>query len=457
MHSGRLSLILFFLILPFAPSNLRAGEDEIGVNEGAVILHEAGALNEALQSLNQNAITGCGDEINHAPQLSPFSDEGFRSLAKDMSCDDLLSRDPPAWIRENKDAGIFKDPTNWQPLCSWTNLKKVNASIHPSTLPPRGLSTSQIGSNLLSAQKLVMRRDLCAQGEKAMRGTRTYTPPSQESMGLKPLSPAAREKWVSSIKNARERVAVACCGKDKVCSDAIEAVEVRFCKHKENPKEADLCTTSGAYYTRTEKKDYWAQVNQALLATNEWDLLTTVKDRFKITPGYIVLSSLGKNDSPANSDSVLLHEFAHACSFIRRDQAINAAWLPAVKEFHARQRRGENCAINENTAKTYTSLFEKLGATDKTIECLLERSAGATERRYVPGKCPGGCPRSHLEEAHAQLLMLKTTNGMIPDVAPKICTVFRDNEHGLTADELRCHILTPAFRKRIEEGLGCRK
>ena len=128
-------------------------------------------------------------------------------------------------------------------------------------------------------------------------------------------------------------------------------------------------------------------------------------------------------------------------------------------EFHPMfDRLRRECTTDLDIEDFYRGLFQRQGLSPRSAACLLSLGSTAVLSRFPPTRtCPEACPRSHLEEAHAEVAELIYAAEQTPDVlrGQLMCGGIRDEAHPLKADVLRCLLHTPRIRQSIEHASRC--
>jgi hypothetical protein len=433
----------------------------VGVSPGIALggEHSFHDVDMLLPLTNINAMTSQLDHPNpvcsksFGPIYSPDSikvlEFGVKAFARNESCADLLSLTPPSWVTASPEAGLFKNSTNWFPVCSLYSLHKIRSN--------RDFSSVDAGLSQLNVKIKDIQR--CVDGEKIDRYEKAYVPPTQQSRGLRPMTQPERAKVVESYREILFETANKCCGKDAECLAIMRNTPLSFCKPANRPDVPDPCMLSGQFsagqWSDKVKLAEWANTLEG-----KENIKKEVQGRYLVTSGSIVLSPYvsirsGEPDFQT-SEHFISHELGHACSFAKQELMIRNGSSDAIENF---RHRIHHCDISPSAHAVYDHLFTNVtGVTQETYGCLEGWSNRAKLGRFG-GKCSHGCPAQHLEEHFADLMMFKVLRekDVIPELIPFSCHARQDAWHGARLDELRCLMQTPWAVKKLEKGLECQK
>lgn len=295
--------------------------------------------------------------------------------------------------------------------------------------------------------------DSCANTAE-MRGSPNYAMPTQNSYLVKLMSLDARLAYEQAIQSQLHSEAIHCCGEDAECKKIFENIKITWCKPQTDPAKPDPCIDDTTAFQRIDdtRLERLAKSRNASLKVSE----------YQPDSGEITFSPLQKiiTDAPHDGPDVIAHELGHSCSSARIQLAIkrgvNYSKAAILAEIKSDPGKGRNCSITPEVKQRYQEMFETLGSSKETFDCLTEVAHNNTRLRFKSGLCPGGCPIAAIEESFADFMRdISLTPADGKKMFPEVCIALRDNAHPLGADELRCELKTPALVERFKTWSGC--
>ena len=283
-------------------------------------------------------------------------------------------------------------------------------------------------------------------------------------------------KLNSHVSELRASATNLCCGDDLTCRKLMNRVEVKFCKPSADPNAPDPCVFGGSYKMPGEG---YAAIFTALHHSNSPELRqiaarnlvgkvpagssdkqTSLSDpSAQLFTGSIVLSSyVPREQGIAAIDPTLLHEFGHACSMVKMQEASLTA--PREKALRATQwldRARSRCQQDLELPAAYYDFWESVGESRELAQCLYNLTAD-NQKQQVDQPCPALCPGHFLEESVGITfsLLLGNLSGVGGAVFPQTCDHVRDGQHPMVSDVLECLAQnSPRFRERLKIGQHC--
>ena len=274
----------------------------------------------------------------------------------------------------------------------------------------------------------------------------------------------------------RSQATLLCCGSDMSCAEQMSKVELSICKPTNDPNSPDPCVFGGSY--KMPGKGYSMifraihRLYQAPEASTVRGIATKnlkaedLKDASLpagIFPGSIVLSSyVSRAEGAASLEPIILHEYGHACSMVKMQQASlqgqTSENLP--KAFRAAQwldKARSRCDAELEIPEGYYDFWESIGETRGLAACLHDLTT-ANQKQLVDKPCSGLCPGHYMEEAVgiAFSLLLGDLTGMKGGVFPATCDHVRDGQHPMVSDVVDCMAQhSTRFRERLAKAFKC--
>lgn len=345
--------------------------------------------------------------------------EPYLKWFRTQDCAELFSESPPAWAKK-------LGAKDWLPVCS-----------------PMMLKEKQTAEDVAAMTKFLHELDTCDKTQETTdfnRYSKNYKAPSQEDMGLRPMTDEEFSAYDIAVKEAMAKYQKSCCGEDKACNDMMKKVQPIYCEPMRSSKKSDECINADQFLTQTPD-------NFFKLGEDPGVMLLTVYTDVETGKPYIDVQDL------------LSHEMGHACSHAQLKVAVLKNDTDAIRAL--KDARKSDCGVNEAAIKRYQSLSRKREYSSETSDCLVKLAKSSSKTRFVEGACEAFCEVVSLEESYATAFAMsaeKTAAELIPIQIPKsLCESFRDSGHAFSADVLTCMLQTPAFRGRLESILECKK
>ncbi len=292
-----------------------------------------------------------------------------------------------------------------------------------------------------------------------------------------------REALLTRIEEWRARATQLCCADDQACGSAMAHVEVDLCKPNENGDQPDPCVFGGSYRMpgagydalfRSVLRHYSATTASEIRKIASRNLSPQVRLAAATGPdsinekdllrGSIVLTSyVSRNKGVAPFEPIVLHEFGHACSMVRMQQA--ALGGAASEANLARASRATEwldqakfrCKPDLEPSEAYNDFWESVGETHELASCLKE-IAVLNQKQMIDRACADLCPGHYMEESVGIAFSLLTGDltGKVESVFPNTCDHTRDAQHPLVADVIECLAQnSPRFRDRLKIAYNC--
>jgi hypothetical protein len=349
-----------------------------------------------------------------------------------QSCDELFRTDTPPDLKKNLKAGIFAKPNNWSPVCSAYHLHEIKIE--------NPLFTDN--EVMLALNKKTRQLDQCAE----LPGNTQY--PTAKSKEVIALSKDEKKEIEDGMfSQVRGEAATACCGQDQGCLNEMNKVKLTYCS-TQKPDKPDQCLEEVATYSAREDLRDWHHQNIKL---SDEELKKITVGKFGPIPSSIAISPYAGVTSSAD----IFHELGHACSYIRRTQALNRGDDQVLAEVDA-----INSDSPDESFSSYDQLFQSIGLKDEAITCMNNLAKNAKHARYIDSVCQMGRGDAHdyLEEGFAEAFKIMNTksSAMVPGVLPNLCDLPLTKTTPLAADVFACLNTNPDFTVKMKAVLGCR-
>ncbi len=392
-----------------------------------------------------------------------LADSATIATVHSLSCASLRSPTPSAELLTQLGLRATDEPRfrlYWSPYCGASTAAQVFSETGVTD------ERHRLADEL---QQRFSSRDECGSVATGSGDAEGETASSRIEAGVRLLSGRERRSHMAHAESLLAGAAQACCGDNARCSSLMQRVEFSFCTPARSSDEPDPCI-GWMYFERTQ-----AQVDR------DWDYFGIHSRPASGEPypfgdsgsiGRVILPPVLPEDG-RNYDQFLTHELGHACSYVRRALTVEAGSVEAFDEMHSSNNRmhgineAEGCVLgnsDHNRARhTYHGLFDSVlgarGLDGAAFECVADNARSADQRRLPPmGPCAGGCMRSHIEEAFAELFSLNFTpaGSRGPGFAVlDLCRGRRDSIHPMNSDLVSCMAQTSRGRALLDEAFGC--
>jgi hypothetical protein len=288
---------------------------------------------------------------------------------------------------------------------------------------------------------------------------------------------------LARIEEIRQSASQLCCGTDRDCQKAMGKVEVSVCKPVSDPDASDPCVFGGSYRMagdgyasifRAVRSTYNSDEGREFRTVAERNLTRTDLNRRDLASGpvsgSIVLSSYVNKKLGAQSlEPVITHEFGHACSMIKMQNAsIGGGGLSAggrapatvsraLRALRWLDRARYRCQADLELPEAYDDFWESVGETRGLAQCLRNLTI-ANQKQQVDRPCPNLCPGHYLEESVGIAFSLLLGNiGTGPSATfPNTCDHVRDGQHPMVSDVVECLAQNSSrFRDRLRRAYNC--
>lgn len=273
-----------------------------------------------------------------------------------------------------------------------------------------------------------------------------------------PKGEPLRQGLVAHAEKVRQETTALCCNGDERCEDAMKKVQVQVCKPSVGENDPDSCVYGGVYQVPAE------EFGQASTRLKKEEAGGT----FSPATGNITLSSYVSADHGSESvDSVIRHEFGHACSMVKMQlSAASPFWQKLVdqdqraKADRARQWVDDvrnRCDAKAKLPEAYNDFFESIGETREFSACIY-KLAEMNQKQQVDRTCDKLCPGHYMEEAVGITFSLLTgdLSGKVGAVFPNTCNHVRDAQHPMVSDVMDCLTQhSPRFRAKLRDQYSC--
>lgn len=256
----------------------------------------------------------------------------------------------------------------------------------------------------------------------------------------------------------RQETTSICCNGDLKCEEAMKKVQVNICKPSVGEDQPDSCVYGGVYQVPAEE---FALASTRLKKTESGGT-------FSPATGNITLSSYVSAEKGARSvDSVIRHEFGHACSMVKMQLAAASPFWQKLVNQEQRKKADrarvwvddvkDRCDANAKLPEAYYDFWESVGETKEFAGCIY-KLAELNQKQSVDRSCEKLCPGHYLEEAVGITFSLLTgdLSGQPGAVFPNTCNHVRDAQHPMVSDVMDCLTqYSPRFRDRLRKQYSC--
>ncbi len=273
-----------------------------------------------------------------------------------------------------------------------------------------------------------------------------------------PKGEPLRKDLEAHAERVRNETTDLCCNGDEKCEAAMKQVQVQICKPSVGENDPDSCVYGGVYQVPAEE---FALASTRLKKTESGGT-------FSPATGNITLSSYVSATKGSESvDSVIRHEFGHACSMVKMQlSAASPFWQKLVdKEQRGRADRARQwvdevrnrCVSTAKLPEAYNDFWESIGESKEFASCIY-KLADLNQKQVIDRTCDKLCPGHYLEEAVGITFSLLTgdLSGEAGAVFPNTCNHVRDAQHPMVSDVMDCLTQhSPRFRDKLRKQYSC--
>jgi hypothetical protein len=263
---------------------------------------------------------------------------------------------------------------------------------------------------------------------------------------------------LEDIQAKRSTWEVNCCEEDKKCLEAIKKVEIRFCLDEEardNKSLGDECTEGPQFDFDFEEHQIMDDI-QKTFRKNGRKKIGKLKKQWDIISGHVRISPYVWRESGntywETTDSLMRHEFSHACSRIKlqlysnfnsKKKKVKKKVLQARSQFQNLAKYGYSYHY-QSSYDFFDRLYSDTGFNNNFLECIY------SVINYSSTTCDPFYSGAYLEEAWADAFAIMSAEN-ISDVHPwDTCNRMRDSSHPYAVDTFECLLNTvPELKKKL--------
>lgn len=290
----------------------------------------------------------------------------------------------------------------------------------------------------------------------------------------RPLSKSERKRRLQRAEVLRPLAIKSCCRGEKECGKAMNDVDIRLCDDRVKD-----CETRAGWHTVQSDKVRQIGFNLSNWGLNQKKFPRTFRAQLErhmgaiapaesenpeaaqIISGSILLSGF---DLPQiNMDDVVLHEFGHACSTIRRQLFVYRT--NSESAFHSLMRSYypfniDRCAKTKHTEETYKRLSDQWPSGPAVWTCLSRVTKSVSKWVAKHSKRDKAidpvCQASYLEESFANLNAIYSGAVDSANDAKDFCGGSGDDAHLAQSLVIECLLQnSKEFRDRARRNMKC--